>query len=157
MASNSITIVTALTMLAHSVWGCCWHHAHNDLHSASCAAAHRDGDNSSAHFVHGRCSHTGFHHHAAAPSELAERSTSHPASPEEDGHRHTPCRQSRCTFVKTSAVSIAMLWADMAVVWPIAPEVPGQTAVVALRSETDEAGPPLSSQAMRALTQTWLL
>ena len=156
MLTNSITIVTALTMLAHSVWGCCWHHAH-DEHS-TCAAVHFEDHAATAHGEHAGCAHVHYGVVDRSTSAPVEHGTCGHGCPEEEAPGHDGCHENRCTFVKTSSVDIAGLWAAMVALWPAAPELSVQTIVAASRAEADEAArPPLSAQAMRALTQTWLL
>lgn len=41
------TILTALTLAAHLIGGCCWHHAHAADSSAVCHHHHDDGDTNS--------------------------------------------------------------------------------------------------------------
>lgn len=160
MAYQATTIVTVLTMLAHSVWGCCWHHAHDGQHADACAVAHSEEQHASHHSAdasyaaHRGCGHP--HHGAVQPSVETDLAGSHDPQDPEGPHR-IPCHESRCTYMTSSPVTIAGLWAAMAAVWPVMPELPTQVTAQAFDSAADEARPPLSAQEMRALTQTWLL
>ena len=77
-----IAILTAASLAAHVLLGCCWHHAHG-CQKAACAAADCRGHD------HGHHGH-GAHRH---PTD--------PVPGEEDGNRPAgaTCNEVRCVFV----------------------------------------------------------
>ena len=150
MLANSITVVTALTMLAHSVWGCCWHHAHDGHGAQGCTASHVV---STDHREHHHCSHAAEHPTGASSASQTETSD----DGHQEDHHHLPCHEAQCTYVVTASVSIDGFWAAMVAVFPEVTDVIEQPLMAASRWDVDSTRPPRDAHAVRALTQTWLL
>lgn len=157
MIFNSMSVVTALMMLAHSVLGCCWHHVHHDAHAQESSVSTASDDIRHGVHSHDACSH----HHAkvkAAHDHVGPNfgGCCHHESPEDEGHGHGPCSGSRCSFVKTSPVSIDGFWVGWFATTP-QEDVPLSISLASRELNAANLLSPLGAQAARAVTQCWLL
>jgi len=69
MFAHSISILTCLAMLWHSLVGCCWHHAHSDCDAHAATSEVHVCNHSSDHLSHDHEGHDHFseHHEEAFP------------------------------------------------------------------------------------------
>ena len=96
MLRCTLTILTLATMLVHSLFGCCWHHAH-----APEAPATANVQQKSAHtHCHGRPGN------ARRDVEDASTISSEGNSEFPDDHQGRPCDEEVCTFVGSSSVKV---------------------------------------------------
>lgn len=104
MSMKFVALVTLLPMLVHSIFGCCWHHAHCEQMEASPTA----NSHNEAH------SHQCGHHHYSENVNTEGRTSQVPAPFEQ----HEPCEDGRCVFLTASSLRIAFaseLMADFVV------------------------------------------
>jgi len=146
MFRGSPSILTLIATLAHSVLGCCWHHAHAHEFGSDCANSHHAAQIGES--VNPPQSRAVLHDHCQ-PSRQA---------PEGDDHDHgNRCDGSRCEYLKTPAVVMAELCVTPADGLP-ANDV--HAPVVGPLSRGCDAfltRPSLAAQPLRAETQVWLL
>lgn len=101
MCAKLIHAVLMLQMLAHSIFGCCWHHAH----SVEGAACHHEVIATQEHEKHA-CSHHSHDCQSGVVNEASRDSDPHP-------DRSPPCGKIRCLFVKSESSqlsSLELLW-----------------------------------------------
>ena len=151
MLANSITVITALTMLAHSVWGCCWHHAHDDHGAQACTASHVE---SADHREHDHCSHSSAERPTGSSSASQNETSDHG---HQDDHQHLPCHEAQCTYVVTAPVSIDGFCAEMATALPLTSDLVVQSMTAVHRWDIASTSPPRDAHAVRAQMQSWLL
>lgn len=100
MSMKFVALVTLLPMLVHSIFGCCWHHAHcEQMEAFPDAYSHNE-----AHL--NQCGH---HHHSENMN--AEGQTSQVPVPFE---QHEPCEDGHCVFLTASSLRIAFASESMA-------------------------------------------
>ena len=157
MISNSIAVLTALTMLAHSMWGCCWHHSHGVDHPAACAVARSGHRHVAAHVGRDIAGHSNRCCDDRSRSVDRGVYVYEDDAEHNDGPAHEPCDEVRCTFVTTSPVNFDGLLAATVAIWPMAPELSAPLTKVASRKHAADTRAPLSAPSLRAMTQTWLL
>jgi hypothetical protein len=129
---------TAIALLAHSLLGCCWHHAHADgcePASACHAAAHHE------------------HHHADRPESAGPRHDE-----DDPDHRHpTLCVEPTCSFVGAAAPQLI----DMPLIsFGELPSDAAECSAAGTRDTAFAAGTkrePLSTARMRAVLQSWVV
>ena len=132
---------TAIAMLAHSLLGCCWHHAH-----AGCADHDLAWLQMGAHHEH---------HHADHPDSMAAE----PQGDDEDSdHRHrAPCVEPNCSFVGTDAPQLIDLPLIATAAWTSDTAAPAATRAVAAGFAAQIDRDSLSTARMRAVLQTWVV
>jgi hypothetical protein len=151
MSGSILSIVALLSMMLHSIVGCCWHHGHlSGRHSEPETTVQSSAGVTSATRT-GCCSHRPLQHEVAqATSDLTYETS--------DGNG--PCPDSRCAEVATSltlgpqavqlvngvAVSVAMI--DVR-------ELPGSAPLV--RSSLRVPRVLKVGLEHRAITQVWLI
>lgn len=91
MCAKLIHAVLILQMLAHSIFGCCWHHAH----SVEGAACHHEVIATQEHEKHA-CNHHGQERPLGVTNEASRDSDQLP-------DRSLPCGGIRCLFVKSES------------------------------------------------------
>ena len=144
MCMKLVVLVTLLTMLAHSILGCCWHHAHGD-HGTPCDTASVEVD------IH---SHQCAHHHGPNGSST-EVPVSHGPAP---CKHHAPCDEVDCVFlfVKSLRITFASEFTERFVIpeanWPVTirNSAPSMRDLVASRETT-------TSLRHCALIQVWIV
>lgn len=127
------SILTAVAMLMHSVWGCCLHHSHPETESTE---------------GHARHSHPGHHHGHGCAAE------SEPEDGPEEHHEHEGCDESLCAFLGLRAeasaeVVVVSAWHDLTV------DVLRLSTVPDHPDGRDIPPPSIGSGLLRALTQVW--
>lgn len=90
MFAKVINAVLILQVLAHSIFGCCWHHDHA---TGSTACSHRAVATAPAET--GKCRHHDHSDHRHASEALPNAQA--PAEPQP--HRQPPCDEESCLFV----------------------------------------------------------
>jgi hypothetical protein len=95
MPAKLIHAVVLLQMLAHSIFGCCWHHSHAEGQTGCqhATVAH-------AHEAANSCGHHSHEH----PADRASNST--PDSGQSP-HRNQPCDEERCQYLVTESTQIS--------------------------------------------------
>jgi hypothetical protein len=144
MLTLLIKLLTAASLLAHCVLGCCWHHAHgcNDHEAVVAEAehghAHVDGRHGSEH-------------------KAATHVAGFPACDGEEEHEHgTPCDEPDCSYVKAPQSSVpATVVVSMALM--ISPCMPSTMAVGRALAAQDAPVSRCSGAALRAQFQVWLV
>lgn len=96
---------TLLPMLFHSIFGCCWHHAHTMVSIASVAA---EADKSLCS-GHGECeSHGHARHDLPTESGSNQGIPGCPESPCCPGESKSPCGEDHCVFVGSELVQVEL-------------------------------------------------
>jgi hypothetical protein len=96
---------TLLPMLSHSIFGCCWHHAHTMVSIASVAAEVDQLDCSG----HGECeSHGHASHDLPAEIGVNQEIPGHPEVPCCPGESKSPCGEDQCVFVGSELVQVEL-------------------------------------------------
>ena len=138
MHALTLNLLLTASLLAHTVLGCCWHHAHGGEECAAetdAPAAHCHADHAS--------DGCGADHHAT-PSLAAC-----------DSHDHPACDEPDCTFVKAGSSSPVLAQSTaLAVLLTPAPVL--APARHLLDRAADDGSAPVSGAALRALFQVWL-
>lgn len=103
MFHSLATVSTLLTMLFHSIFGCCWHHVHAMVSPTNIAASNE----------HSKCSGHGRResrehecHELQSPCGSVPE---HPGSPEIPccpRENESPCGEDECTFVVSEVVKV---------------------------------------------------
>ncbi len=164
MISQITSLLALISMLLHSVLGCCWHHAHEcdsrvvkskvvcQSKLDSCVGNHDDAHRGV------NLSHAS-HRHSSEVDSTGENATGEQREAPCD--HDTPCHERRCSFldavVLVSPVVIDLEWA-----WSSTSFVSSELMVLtAGDSEFQcdfEASPPtISSGQVRGLYQVWLV
>ena len=102
-----VASVTAASILAHALLGCCWHHAHGKPLPAHDTAGRVVA---SSHGAHRHCCH-----HASHESKKPEN---------KDEHQPCGCNEERCTFVRTENPQTKILILESSLVLPVAEPLP---------------------------------
>lgn len=148
MCAKVINAVLILQVLAHSIFGCCWHHAHTDC--THVAVAHV-GASGLSHATH-KCGHE------HGPLQVADADTTFPDAP---CPAPKSCDNARCLFVKAQpggdlTETLFKLMAFQAIAFSRFAEFVSEEPIVAPR-------PPhialrcYSSVERCALLQAWLI
>lgn len=96
---------TLLPMLSHSIFGCCWHHAHTMVSIASVAAEVDQLDCGG----HGECeSHGHASHDLPAEIGVNQEIPGHPEVPCCPGESKSPCGEDQCVFVGSELVQVEL-------------------------------------------------
>jgi hypothetical protein len=143
MPSLILTLLTAASLLAHSVLGCCWHHAHG------C-------DSSGA--VMAEAEHSHGHHDACESSshETAELGGCL-ISEDPESHEHgLACDEPDCSFVKSQPSAMPSLDVHSTPLVALPLVTTGSPVRYAAAADTD-AGCRSSGAALRAVLQVWLV
>jgi len=144
MFKRLVVLVTLLPMLVHSIFGCCWHHAHFD-HVDVCETPSVAAD------IH---RHQCTHDHSWG-SANAETPTSNVPAP---CKHQTPCDEVRCVFLAATPHRFAFAFELTAKF--VVPEancsVTLRNSLVSLRTVTASRELP-TSQEHCALIQVWIV
>lgn len=155
------TCLTLAALLAHSVFGCCGHHAHAD--AASFDTAHIGHSHATADSAGGkRVGHGCAERHAGHCHSNAQGHDEHGDDEErdEDGQHHDDCDETVCQYV--AAMSARSATDDAASLsHAIAPH-DAAAGTLPLHATASRAGSPADSAFRAALrlhawTQVWLL
>lgn len=96
---------TLLPMLFHSIFGCCWHHAHTMVSIAS-VAVEADKSHCSGH---GECeSHCHARHDLPTESGSNQGIPGCPELPCCPGESKSPCGEDQCVFVGSELVQVEL-------------------------------------------------
>lgn len=141
--------VLLLQMLAHSIFGCCWHHAHAPG-STTCQHETVVAVESKAH----ACSHHAHDRHTSQSSDSPNNSEPLP-------HRGPPCGEERCQFVnclKTDSPTELLQSQDF-VDSSFMPERKQTITSVSRFTDSHGSQPPVCLSAVErcALFQAWLI
>ena len=101
MSGNVVSLIALIPMLIHSIFGCCWHHAHSHAGHDHVVAVVIDGDLS---LDHAHAGHSSCPSHGSPASGGESHSDDHPAE--------SPCEEDRCIYsgmVTTAAPQLASL------------------------------------------------
>ena len=150
MLMNSVSsILTLVTVLIHSVLGCCWHHEH------ACDFGHDHGQAVAVHThdIDDHDHHDGHHHHGHH-----QDGDDQPA-PDDDHSGHDGCEDGSCIVVFGPRVDLkAQLDATMCL------PVPSSATLLVVVTQSQDGGVPCESPPWRvgsaplyALTQVWLV
>lgn len=133
-----LNLLLSVSLLAHTVLGCCWHHAHGQECAAETAspAAHCHAE----HATDG----CGADHHGT-PSLAVCESHDHSAS----------CDEPDCSFVRTGAAKLH-LDQPTALAVLLTPASVSATAQHLLDRAADHGSSQVSGAELRALLQVWL-
>lgn len=99
MRTRCLSLLSALSLLAHALWGCCWHHAPETCGRSAAATtrtveAHTELATRSGHAGRGCCMHGA--HHAYGPRQKPDDSET-PATPSAP----ESCDEAPCQYVRT--------------------------------------------------------
>jgi len=149
MSGNVVSLIALIPMLIHSIFGCCWHHAHSHAGHDHVVAVVIDGDLS---LDHAHAGHSSCPSHGSPASGGESHSDDHPAE--------SPCEEDRCVYsgMVTTVVpqffSLEMwgptqfVLADLQVV---------QQSQLTAWGELRDWSFSHSARERRALTQVWLI
>ncbi len=146
---------TLLPMLSHSIFGCCWHHAHTMVSIASVAAEVDRLDCSG----HGECeSHGHASHDLPAEIGVNQEIPGHPEAPCCPGESKSPCGEDQCVFVGSELVQVELFGLERLLDHehcsthePVLPCTSPDVQWLLSGNATTGA------QSARALTQVWLI
>ena len=152
MYTTVINAVLILQMLAHGIFGCCWHHDHS-AKSASCS--HRGVVAAKVSTSHS-CRHDHSTGHRHSPESLATAQPSNEPQPV----GQTPCDEGKCLFVHAliadaSVNSLMSAVLDDSIVLPTLVFI--VSAVSTTTSWHQRSLVLLTSGERCALLQTWLI
>jgi hypothetical protein len=99
MVQRSISILAMTAVLLHSVFGCCWHHAH----AADHVMGAEETASSHGHAAHHCHSHSGDDAHH--PGHVARQQDDEPNEPHAPC-QHSPCDGDVCHFAPTVHVKV---------------------------------------------------
>ena len=146
---------TLLPMLFHSIFGCCWHHAHTMVSIAS-VAAEADKSHCSGHSEYE--SHRHASHGLTAESSSNQGIPGGPEAPCCPGESKSPCGEDQCLFVGSELVQVELFGLEHL------PDHERCSSHEPTLSCTSPSGQWLLSgnattgaQSPRALTQVWLI
>lgn len=100
MCAKLIHVVLLLQMLAHGIFGCCWHHAH----ATEGVTCRHEVIANEKHDVHA-CNHHAHQNHDVLPVISDELSESSDPQPD----RSEPCDEVRCLFVNAESTQFFSL------------------------------------------------
>jgi hypothetical protein len=141
------SILTTITVLIHSVLGCCVHHSHG------CEMVHEHSVAVESAAEHDEHSHTCGHE---SPSH-DDHDPQHDGDQSGDHEGHGQCDEDACSFVTTSRVDFQ---SSLSAVWLI-PTTDCLSAADASKGSRDgfptESPPRYVSKPLYALSQAWLV
>lgn len=155
------TCLTLAALLAHSVFGCCGHHAHAEAASFEIAhGSHSNADVGSADCGHGEHGCAGRHADELRADEQGHEEQGNHEEHEDDGHHHDDCDETACQYV--AAVKARSATGDATA---LSHEIIPHNAVagtLSLRPVVSRTGSPADSALRAALrlhawAQVWLL
>jgi len=138
MASLVIKALLIASLLAHTVLGCCWHHAHG-----SECAEESAGDTPHCHAEH--APHAAAGHHDAAQAVAGEFSQHLPA----------PCDELDCAFIKSAPAQLD-IEQSLAVAIVLTPSSATAARQLTLDRASIADGARVTGAALRAVLQVWL-
>ena len=153
--------VSALTMIAvllHSVLGCCSHHAHADSAETACGCVDRtpDGGRETVDSETHACDHL---HEGESGDEDCERESARVVVGH-DQHQHDDCREEACRYLTSPQVKLpkADVLLPLDVLPLVQPKLAASPAWSFLRQSPD-ASPSGHSPGLRVheLTRVWLV
>ena len=134
-----LNLLLSASLLAHTVLGCCWHHAHGQ----ECAEQTADAPAAYCHADH-----------ATDDCDADRHGT--PSLAVCDSHHHSPpCDEPDCTFVKAGS-SKSVLAQSMALAVLLPPVATSARARHLLDRADEHGSATVSGAALRALLQVWL-
>lgn len=148
MFAHSISLLTCLAMLWHSVGGCCWHHDHNECDQSDSLSEAVTCSHSSDH-----CSH----HHTEHQHSSDEKHDSQDSSPCNHAQH---CEAASCVCVKSSSPDLSKLLPTLGLFdQRTHDELSLHVGLLICNPDRDVLCPreELSSQQHCALRQSWLL
>lgn len=146
---------TLLPMLFHSIFGCCWHHAHTMVSIAG-VAAEADKSHCSGHGEYE--SHRHASHDLTAEIGVNQEIPGHPEVPCCPGEDKAPCGEDQCVFVGSELVQVELFGLEhlldhercSAHEPTLSCTSPGGQWLLSANATT-------GAQSPRALTQVWLI
>lgn len=149
MTGNVVSLIALVPMLVHSIFGCCWHHAHSHSGHDHVVSAVVGGDSS---LDHAHASHSGCPFHGTPASGGDSPAGDHPAE--------SPCDEDRCIYSGlTTTVASQLVSLEL---WQLTHfiladrQVQRQSCMIAWGEICDPAISH-SARERRALTQIWLI
>jgi hypothetical protein len=151
MAYAALQVLTLLTMTAHAVFGCCWHHAHGEDRPIVETAARASSGRRAAADGHCCCGH---HHAPAAPVTGGD-----PMPGDSCPHDGGGCDEGTCQYVASSSPKISGATAHS--VEPAASRPVSAKSVTLAFDRVRFSGhappDPRGGHGVRTLTQVWIL
>lgn len=98
MSGKVVSLIALVPMLIHSIFGCCWHHAHSHAGQDHVVAVMIDGDSS---LDHAHAGHSSCPSHGSPTSDGEGHSDDHPAE--------SPCEEDRCVYSGVTATVVSQL------------------------------------------------
>lgn len=150
MCGKIASLIALLPMLIHSIFGCCWHHAHCHVGHACSAVSSADEHSASDH------------------CHLGDSDCRHDRSTDASGETHlaeqdsddAPCDEDRCAHGEMLITTVSPFMGLQ--VWAITQcAVTGASSVqqseFTVWGNSQDKLPSCSSRERRALTQVWLI
>ncbi len=99
MYGNVVSLIALVPMLMHSIFGCCWHHAHTHAEQVHVLSGVSESD---ASLYHIHASHQGCSSRCLSASDEENYPCNSPAE--------SPCEEDRCAYQGVVTTVVLQFW-----------------------------------------------